>query len=229
MKWTDLPIVINARDRQSCLQALLQRLEEDNLMAQVTVLDTGSTYPPMVEYLKKLRCRVIHFAPVGYPSRAIWELGQSAQWQECCGSGEGWFVYTDCDVVPECPAGWLEAFFETLKCHTEYPKLGFGLRIDDLPDHYALKAEVIRWESQFWTQPLNSAWYVAAIDTTLALYRPGAPCLCTGLRSAPPYLARHLPWYYDSDHPTEEHRYYLQHMNRQVGHWSSADRERLKL
>lgn len=229
MNWTDLPIIINARDRKSCLETLLQRLEQDNLMGQVVVLDTGSTYPPMVDYLKQLSCKVVHFAPVGDPSRAVWELGNTAHWQECCGRAENWFVYTDCDVVPDCPTGWLEPFFEALKCHTAYQKLGFGLRIDDLPDHYAAKAEVIRWESQFWTKQLNSAWYIAPIDTTLALYRAGSPCLCTALRSAPPYLARHLPWYYDSAHPTEEYLYYLQHMYRGVGHWSSGDRVRLHL
>lgn len=228
MNWTDIPIIINARDRKSCLQALIHRLEDDKLLGQVTVLDTGSTYPPMVEYLKTLPCRVIHFQPKGNPSRAVWELGLTEQWKECCGSGEGWFVYTDCDVVPDCPAGWLEAFFISLQFHTNYQKLGFGLRIDDLPEHYAFKKEVISWESQFWKMPLNSAWYVAPIDTTLALYRPGSPCFCVGLRSAPPYIARHLPWYYDSANPTEEWVYYLKHMDTTVGHWSSADRAALK-
>lgn len=228
MKWTDIPIIINSKDRKSCLEALLQRLDQDKLMDQVTVLDTGSTYPPMVEFLKQLRCRVIQLEPKRTPHHAVWELGLTDKWKECCASGEGWFVYTDCDVVPDCPAGWLEPFFEALKCHTAYPKLGFSLRIDDLPDHYALKQSVVQWESQFWQSKLNSAWYIAPIDTTLALYRPGAPSWCVGLRSAPPYVAKHLPWYYDSSNPTEEWIYYLKHMHPGVGHWSAADRSTLK-
>lgn len=229
MKWSDIPIIINAKDRKSCLEELLNRLEGDNLMGQVTVVDTGSTYPPMVEFLKHLPCRLVQFIPRGDPSRAAWELGMMSEWSECCSSGNGWFVYTDCDVVPECPPGWLEAFFEALKHHSQYQKLGFGLRIDNIPDHYAFKKQVIDWESQYWRNPINGSWYVAPIDTTLALYRAGAPpAICIGLRSGPPYVARHLPWYYDSANPTEEWIHYLNNKHPGVGHWSGADKAILK-
>lgn len=224
MTWKDIPIIINAKDRKSCLESLINRLDKDGLMGQVTVMDTGSTYPPMLEFLSGLSCSVIRFQPSGNPAYALWEFGATQAWKW---TGEGWFVYTDCDVVPDCPEGWMDAFFEALKCHSSFTKLGFGLRIDDLPDHYALKKRVLEWESQFWRDRLNSAWYVAPIDTTLALYRPGAPAYSVGLRSAPPYVARHLPWYYDSANPTEEWLYYLKHMDQRVGHWSGGDRAML--
>lgn len=228
MTWKDIPIIINAKDRKSCLEALLSRLAEHGMISQTIVLDTGSTYPPMVEFLNRLPCRLIRFIPKGPPQNAVWEADDAmqAELRRNIAGGEGWYVYTDCDCVPECDPDWLEKFYATAQCHTQYPKLGFGLNINNLPDHYSLKGEVIKWESQFWSNPLNSAWYIAPIDTTLALYRPGAAFVTPSLRSAPPYLARHLPWYYDSSHPTEEWIYYLDHLPANLGHWSGTEKQR---
>ena len=60
------------------------------------------------------------------------------------------------------------------KYHFNICKVGFALRIDDLPQHYPLKEKVIKWEKQFWTKKVNKTdnIYYAEIDTTFALYKP---------------------------------------------------------
>jgi hypothetical protein len=130
-------------------------------------------------------------------------------------------------VVPdeETPADALEYLAELLFRYADVDKVGFGLRIDDLPERYRFRSEVIAWESQFWEEELEPGVYRADIDTTFALYRPSVrgPSM-RALRTGPPYVARHLPWYQDSHHLSEEDRYYRDHVLAGVSNW---DVERL--
>lgn len=90
-------------------------------------------------------------------------------------------------------------------------KVGPSLSIDDIPDHFANKAEVIIHEQKFWEQR-DGDKYRAPIDTTFALYRPlsglNRSRAAEAYRLAPPYSLRHLPWYEDSACPTEEELFY---------------------
>ncbi len=108
-------------------------------------------------------------------------------------------------------------------------KVGFGLKIDDIPDCYKFKDDVIVWEKQFWDIPVGPGFYLAPIDTTFALYR-GGPFIWTpqlveesklrSIRTGAPYIARHLDWYTDSNHPTEEHVFYRAHAVPGITTWS---------
>jgi hypothetical protein len=95
------------------------------------------------------------------------------------------------------------------------------LRIDDLPDRYSFKREVQDWESQFWEHEIEHGVYRADIDTTFALYRPGTTySINRALRTGPPFVARHLPWYADSANLSEEELFYREHMSETVGNWN---------
>lgn len=134
------------------------------------------------------------------------------------------FVVTDPDVVPceTCPLDALDYFAETLRVHHDMDKVGFSLRIDDLPAHFAHRESVVAWERQFWTNHFKPGFFFAPIDTTFAVYRPGLGHQNSrSLRSQPPYEARHLPWYEDSANPTVEHSYYVAHADRLVSNWNS--------
>lgn len=140
------------------------------------------------------------------------------------------FVYTDPDVIPdsECPSDALDRFAELLQRYPRANKAGFGLRIDDLPDHYAHKAAVVSWEAQFWTRPVERGAYWAPIDTTFALYRADGTRALDAIRTGPPYVARHSTWYLDFDDLGEEDRFYQQraaehtHHSRGTSHWATS-------
>ena len=120
------------------------------------------------------------------------------------------------------PSNVFELFEETLRKNSNIDKVGFSLRIDDLPDHYVHKQDVITWESQFWRNKMPSGFFPAPIDTTFAMNRPGSGHLnANSLRSAPPYTARHLPWYHDLSKPTAEDAYYNQHADRLITNWNT--------
>jgi hypothetical protein len=132
------------------------------------------------------------------------------------------FVVTDPDVIPveTCPRDALDSFHNTLRDYPEVDKVGFSLRIDDIPNHYAHRDDVILWESQFWKDIHPSGFYNAEIDTTFALYRAGEGHQNNrALRSPLPYTAIHYPWYQNSQLPTAEQIYYVEHADSLIINW----------
>ena len=101
-------------------------------------------------------------------------------------------------------------------------KIGPSIRIDNLPDCYDRKQEVIDWESRYFEHPVDNGLYRAPIDTTFALYRPriglSRRVSLESYRMAAPYQIVHLPWYENSSAPTEEENYYKSHC-RHVTAW----------
>lgn len=134
------------------------------------------------------------------------------------------YVFNDSDVVPidECPNDFIEELSETRKQFSKH-KVGLGLKIDDIPDHFYKKAFVHEIEGPYWSKPFfgKLPLYEAPIDTTLAVYAPGSAaawgsgdvCLRTGY----PYVARHLPWYYDYNNLPEDEKYYILHLEANQG------------
>ena len=211
-----LPVVVVCRDLVSDLISLVSWLEKADHQ-NIVMLDNNSTYPPLVEYLGACDHRVV---------RLDANLGHTAPWR--CGlvaelGGDGPFVVTDPDVVPDstAPADTFEYLQELLLRHGGFDKIGLGLHIDDLPDVYPFREEVIAWESPFWTKEIEPGVYAAHLDTTLALHRPGTPYKVTeALRTGAPYMARHLPWYRTPLQPDSENAYYLQHRDESIGYWN---------
>ena len=137
------------------------------------------------------------------------------------------FCYTDSDLFihQDCPNDFLKKFNEILKKYKKCYKVGFSLVIDDLPDHYNQKDNVIKWESQFYENEIVNGLYLAPIDTTFALYRPfsrrgkrdGSDFM---IRTGKPYSCFHMPWYSNSNNLDEEELFYKNSLIEKT-HWSS--------
>ncbi|MBJ7422177.1 MAG: hypothetical protein JHC58_04910 [Ilumatobacteraceae bacterium] len=137
---------------------------------------------------------------------------------------EKYFIVSDPDVVPDenTPSDVFEIFEHMLHSNPKIDKVGFSLRIDELPDHFIHKSDVITWETQFWQEVYWPGFYKAPIDTTFAMYRPGLGHQNgNSLRSAPPYTARHLPWYQDFANLSEEDEYYVKHSDHLITNWNT--------
>jgi hypothetical protein len=202
---SEVPVFINCRDRLTPLVELVGYLERAGC-ERVFLLDNDSTYPPLLEYYEQTPHTVIRLGE-NRPHKAFWESGLLDEL-----GIDGRYVFSDPDTVPigECPLDAIDYFGEVLDRYPAYKKAGFGLRIDDVPDHYGLKAEVIAWESRFWRRLVAPRLYEAPIDTTFALYRGAEHARTEALRTGFPYLVRHTTWYLDSGNLPEEELYYIE-------------------
>lgn len=189
--WQKIPVIINNFNRLEFLQQQLEWLEKAG-MRNIYIIDNASSYPPLLAYYKKCPYTIFRInANVGH--LALWKT-HIYKWFE-----NTYYVYTDPDIIPtkQCPLNAVEHFGNLLKKHPEIGKVGFGLKIDDLPNHYPLKQKVISWEKRFWENEIEPGVFKAKIDTTFALYRPNTKGDHTlpALRTGHNFVARHLPWY----------------------------------
>jgi hypothetical protein len=205
------PVIINSFNRLSCLQLQIARLQKAG-MKNIHILDNASSYPPLLDYYNMLPAGVtLHRLKKNLGYKALWKswIYNRFRW--------GYYIYTDPDVIPteNCPNDFIEFFYNALKTYPDIGKVGFGLKIDDLPDHYNPKQQILEWETHHHYDPKKrrGAFYTASIDTTFALYRPlssrrKSHWKLPALRSAEPYIARHLGWYLNTDNPSEEDIFY---------------------
>ena len=211
------PVIITVRDRLSCLEQLLSWLEGMG-QNEIWLCDNASTFPPLVKFLKTTKHNVV-YNNFNLGHRAPWLSGLVPQL-----GNKRYFIISDPDVVPDSntPSDVLKLFEYMLQSNPKIDKVGFSLRIDDLPDHFMHKSDVITWETQFWQNTYCPGYYKAPIDTTFAMYRPGRGHQNgNSLRSAPPFTARHLPWYQDSTNLSEEDAYYIEHSDHLITNWNS--------
>ena len=201
------------------LRSLLSYLERAGCQ-RVFLVDNDSSYSPLLEFFATTPHPVIRLGGnLGH--QALWEGGVLAQL-----GINGSFLISDPDVVPieECPLDAIDYLQEILAAYPDRNKAGLGLRIDDLPPHYRFRDEVVLWEGQFWERTLAPRLYDAPIDTAFALLRhPGARGIDGCVRTGYPYLARHTDWYQDTEHPTDEERYYRDHARLDITHWAGKE------
>lgn len=221
-----IPIIINNYNRLTCLKNLINSLEQRGY-SNIQIIDNKSSYPPLLEFYKQTSYKVYQLNKnLGF--KALWK---SKLWYRFLFN---YYVYTDADIdlVEECPDNFLEYFYSFLKKYPMAHKIGFSLKIDDLPDHYALKQKVIDWERQFYNKTQEENIFIAPIDTTFALYRPfsrrgrrdGSDLM---FRTGYPYQSRHMPWYVDSDNLPEEERFYVESTTQ--SHWAVSQKNQNNL
>jgi hypothetical protein len=198
------PVYITVRDRVADLRALVEWLERAG-HRRIVLLDNASTYPELLDYLACSPHPVCHF-PVNGGARVLWDAGLAPQCE--------WFVLTDPDVVPtgECPVDAVAYLQALLLRYSDYPKAGLGLCLDDVPP--GTDPGLLAWErelvsGQGVSRELEPGVWGSLIDTTFALYRPGAPASVQAIRTGAPYQARHMGWYAELA-PTAEDVYYVE-------------------
>lgn len=214
---TQYPTFLICRDRVSCTAELVRWLEAAG-QQQIYLVDNDSSYEPLLEYYESTPHTVIRMGGnTGHTG--IWLHGIVDKY-----AANQYFIVSDPDTIPieQCPLDAVDYFRSILDKYEDRTKVGFGMYIEDLPDHYKFKQDVIKFESEYlrWGAP-EPGLNFAPIDTTFALYRPGATQdISYSCRTQYPYVVRHLPWYIDSNNPGEEEEYYIQHAHPRVNSWN---------
>lgn len=214
------PVFIICRDRVTWTKQLVDWLERAG-QEEIYLVDNDSTYPPLLEWYEQTDHRVVKMnGNTGH--NGIWHSGLVQQIADC-----RYYIVSDPDVIPidECPLDAIDYFRELLDRYEDRTKVGFNLKIDDIPDHYKFKQAVLDHEGGYklWGGP-EPGLHFAPIDTTFALYRPGATQdISFSCRVDYPYETRHMPWYLDSNDPGEEESYYVEHAHSRINTWNHLD------
>ena len=210
------PHFIIVRDRFEPLLQLVDWIEKSG-QERIYFIDNESTYPPLVEYLHDTEHNHI---PTGS------NHGHTVMWTQrlfekyCPGE---YFILTDPDVIPDenCPDDAYDHIRGLLDDWENITKVGFSLRIDDLPDHYPLKAHAIAHESNFWGADENGIMF-QPIDTTFAMYKWRGHKyhdISPSIRTSPPYQARHMAWYTDPNNLSPDEIWYRNHADQGITTW----------
>ena len=177
------------------------------------VLDNASTYPPLLEWYDTNPCRVIKLG-FNYGHKCLWSSGLFQKEIK----DAPYYILTDPDFdMSTCPLDIIDKLKEGLIKYNQ-PKCGLAIKIDDLPDEYPLKQQVLIWETPFWSKPLENDFYSAPIDTTFALH-DAKKCrshMIGGIRTGGAYTVRHLPFYLTPENIDEEIAYYFDRCDKQV-------------
>ncbi len=204
-----VPVIINNFNRLDCLKQQLNWLERVGIK-NIFIIDNNSDYQPLLEFYKKSKHTVFLLDKnIGF--EALWKTVIFQLFKN------SYYIYTDPDILPtnSCPFDVVNFFYLLLRKFPAVDKVGFGIKIDDLPTYYPLKEKVIDWEQKFWQNPAGENAYFAPIDTTFALYRPGIKggSELKAIRTGDPYLSRHTSWYQDPENLGEEDKNYLEKAN----------------
>lgn len=213
-----IPIIIINYNQLYYLKQLINFLEIRGFN-NIVIIDNQSTYPPLLEYYNEKKEKLkVEYMNENYGHRVFYKNTWLQQKY-----AKGYYVLTDADIVPNdnLPTDFMKMMINYLdKYFNSTSKIGFALRIDDLPETFPLKNKVTKWEKQFWKQEKEKDLYEADLDTTFALYKPNYPSVFyninfyRGLRIAGNFTATHGGWYKDPNNMTDEDKFYQQTANK---------------
>lgn len=189
---------------------MVDKLLSLNPDEQIIILDNESTYQPLLEWYKSMEGKIDIRYHKNEGHLALWAVGLHRELGE-------YFVYTDSDIELNAhfPKDWKQEMFLLLKKYEK--KVALALRVDDIPQHYRYKNQVVRNEGRWWLNSLEPMIYEADTDTTFFLMQNIGDNRYSSVRIAKPdMIARHIPWYHDINNLDEEEKYYLENLGQRV-------------
>lgn len=209
-----IPIIIINYNRLSDLKKMVSFFLERN-HKNIVIIDNKSTYPPLLNYYEQIKDVVnVKKMDENYGHLVFW-LNKEIYDE----FSQGYYVVTDSDIIPNqnLPDNYLEILMHILDTNKKVSKVGFALKIDNIPNTFSQKDKVLEWEKKFWQTEINTDIYLADIDTTFAIYPPKYryyyPSFYKAIRVAGDFTATHGGWYINTNELTDEDRYYFETSN----------------
>jgi len=205
-----IPIIIINYNRLADLKILVNFLLQRK-HKNIVIIDNNSTYPPLLGYYKEIENSVtIERMSKNYGHMVFWENKELYKKYS-----EGYHIITDADIIPNknLPLNYVQQLIDILDKNKNVTKVGFALKIDDIPDFYQHKQKVLDWEKKHWENTIRDNLYLNELDTTFAIYPPHYQYdlfnFYFAIRVAGDFTAKHNGWYIDDKNLTEEEEYYF--------------------
>lgn len=198
----NLPVIINNRNRLSTTKKLVEDLLNRNT-DNIWIIDNDSNYQSLLNWYKIIEkdIKIIRSHNAGH--LALFSLGVINDIKE------DWCFYTDSDIElnEKMPSNYQEyMMYVAEKYNTK--KVGLALKIDDLPEYYPLKSQVVQNEKRWWDKKVEQNLYEADTDTTFCLIKKVDQF--SSIRIAGDYECRHIPWYINIESLSDEERFYIE-------------------
>lgn len=205
------PVIINNRNRLTSTKNMVEHLLRLNSNQEIIILDNESAYQPLIDWYKTIDQKV--------DIRYLQNEGHLALWSTGIYKEIGdYFIYTDSDIEPNpnLPDDYQLVMYNLMQKY-EINKIAFAIAVNDLPNHYKYKNQVIRNESRWWQEQVEPNIYKADTDTTFALMRNIHDNTYTSLRVArPDFICKHVPFYLDLENLDQEEAFYIQNCGERV-------------
>ncbi|MDR3058175.1 MAG: glycosyltransferase [Prevotella sp.] len=205
-----IPVIIINYNRLSDLKTLINFLLERK-HKNIVIVDNASTYPPLLEYYNEMEKIVtIERMEDNYGHLVFWKNENLYNKY-----AKGYHIITDADIIPNknLPKDYIKQLIDILDKNRDVTKVGFALKIDDIPDYFQQKLKVLDWEKKHWENPMGNDLYRNELDTTFAIYPPHYTYdllnFYFAIRVAGDFIAQHNGWYIDNQNLTEEEEYYF--------------------
>jgi glycosyltransferase involved in cell wall biosynthesis len=199
-----IKVVINNRNRLTTTKTMVEHLLFLNPSEQIIIIDNDSTYPPLLKWYDSIKKLVDIRFNKNEGHLALWATQLDKELGE-------YFIYTDSDIElnPLMPSNYKEIMLEMLLKHG-VDKSALAIKLDDLPDHYKYKHQVLRNEARWWLNEIEDDVFTADTDTTFFMMRNTGDNTFKSIRLArKDLICRHIPFYCDLDNLDEEEQYYL--------------------
>ena len=182
-----IPIFIISCDRLDALERSIRSYRENiKTPFEIVIMDFRSTFMPTLKYLKNLEhkgIKVYWKEKLNNKRRFNVRIDEIIQ-DYFKDHPKSNYIVTDPDIALDNTDGdILKVYAHLLGILPEKYIVGPTLRIDDLPDHYPLKKQVVfeGWEAFYHSRPVNTIQYkrkpinyvLVRIDTTFAMNRRG--------------------------------------------------------
>lgn len=247
-----IPIFIITCDRLEVLKKSMQSYHDCiKTPFEIVICDQGSTFEPTVEFIEKMESN----GTIVYRWKENLNIGRKKnKRRDDAGLSENIqdyfknhpksnYIVCDPDVLLDNVDGdILEVYTHLLNIMPKIVTVGPVCRIDDIPDCYPLKKELLSKERGqvkayfLWTQHTINykgkqvKYIFDRIDTGFGMLRAGTRWQriksgIEAIRTFKPYSAKHLSWYICPENLSEDQRYYMQHASKNA-HWTKWSLER---
>jgi hypothetical protein len=207
-----IPFIIVNRDRTTDLKELLNWVYNVNTVpVKVIIIDNNSSYRPLIEYYNQIREKYKNLQIVQIQFNGGVRVIEQFQLL----GGLQHYIYTETDVVPDenCPPDLILKLIELSNKYPRVHKIGLSLRIDDIPNEFPFKDDILRIETinRSIKTPDGDA-YIAEVNSTFALYKKGFSDFkvrIRNIRTLEPLCARHRFYYYTPNNMPDDVSYYI--------------------
>lgn len=227
-----IPIFIIVHDRLKVLQQAIESYEKYiKTPFKIILHDVASTYPPCLQYLTDMKNKgyLLYRSEVNHHHTVMETVNQYLDEHSEC----QYYVITDPDIELDKVNGDILEFYAFLLEKYKAESVGPMLRIDDIPDHYPRKQNVIDGHGfQFWNKPFSTVEYKKSqyeiihcdMDTTFQLRssnnrKTNFPH-SNSIRCNAPYFSRHLDWYINPETMTDDQIYYMNNAS-SISNWGN--------